>query len=76
MKNTALSIAAASVALLAFTSVCIGADPNDILNKQVLDVLAECKKIKLGIIRADLLKIFTTEGVFPAFSSSFASLHC
>ncbi len=62
MKNLALSIAVASVALLPFTSVCIGAEANDALTKQVQDVLAECDKIKLGMTRADLLKIFATEG--------------
>ena len=62
MKNLALSIAAASVVFLPFTIVCAGADTNDAFTKQVLDVLAECKKIKLGMTRAELLKVFTTEG--------------
>jgi len=32
------------------------------LTKQVSNVLIECQKIKPGMTRAELLKVFTTEG--------------
>ena len=32
------------------------------LTKQISDVLTECKKITAGTTRAELLKVFTTEG--------------
>ena len=32
------------------------------LTKQISNILAECQKIKPGIARAELLKVFTTEG--------------
>ena len=35
---------------------------NEILAKQMFDILKECESIKPGMTRADLLKIFTTEG--------------
>ena len=38
------------------------ADTN--LTKQISDVLIECQKIKPGMTRAELLKVFTTEGGF------------
>jgi len=37
-----------------------GTDKN--LTKQISDVLTECKKITAGTTRAELLKVFTTEG--------------
>lgn len=36
------------------------ADAN--LTKQISDILAECQKIKPGMTRAEILKVFTTEG--------------
>jgi hypothetical protein len=36
------------------------ADTN--LTKQISDILAECQKIKSGMTRAELLRVFTTEG--------------
>lgn len=38
------------------------ADTN--LTKQISDILIECQKIKPGMTRAELLKVFTTEGGF------------
>jgi len=35
------------------------------LTKKLSNILAECQKIKPGMTRADLLKIFTTEGGWP-----------
>ena len=32
------------------------------LTKRISDILMECQKIKPGMMRADLLKLFTTEG--------------
>ena len=32
------------------------------LTKQISDILSECKKITAGTTRAELLKVFTTEG--------------
>lgn len=34
------------------------------LTKQISDILTECKKITAGTTRAELLKVFTTEGGF------------
>ena len=35
---------------------------DDNLTKQISGILTECQKIKPGMTRADLLKVFTTEG--------------
>ena len=47
-------------------AVIIGVAPqpatNKDLTKQIPDILSECQKIKPGMTRADLLKVFTTEG--------------
>jgi hypothetical protein len=40
-------------------------DGNDVdkdLTKQISNILSECQKIKPGMTRSDLLKVFTTEG--------------
>src|SRR5882762_3835773 len=39
-----------------------GGETDKNLTKQISDVLTECKKITAGTTRAELLKVFTTEG--------------
>jgi hypothetical protein len=39
-----------------------GSDVDKDLTKQISEILTECKKIKAGTTRAELLKVFTTEG--------------
>jgi hypothetical protein len=39
-----------------------GTDVDEDLTKQIAAILAECQKIKPGMTRAELLKVFTTEG--------------
>jgi hypothetical protein len=39
-----------------------GNDVDKDLTKQISDILTECQKIKPGMTRSDLLKVFTTEG--------------
>jgi len=47
------------------------------LTKQISDILTECKKITPGMTRADLLKVFTTEGgIFTATHRTFVHRHC
>jgi hypothetical protein len=47
-----------------FACSSISAQPtsNNDLTKQISDILTECQKIKPGMTRAELLKIFITEG--------------
>jgi hypothetical protein len=56
------------IAVAIFSGIVVTALPHnssdDKLTKQVADVIAECQKIKPGMTRADLLKLFTTEGGF------------
>ena len=49
-------------AVFAFAPICRSAEPNEALTKQILQVLAECEKIKPGMSRADLLKVFEGAG--------------
>jgi hypothetical protein len=45
--------------------------------KQVSDILTECKKITVGTTRAELLKVFTTEGgIFTARHRAFVHRRC
>lgn len=47
------------------------------LTKQISDILAECKKVAPGATRAELLKIFTTEGgIFTAKHRTFVHRRC
>jgi len=62
VKNLALLFFVVLVVYPPAGSVCVGAEPDAAFTKQVADVLAECKKISPGMTRADLLKVFTTEG--------------
>jgi len=39
-----------------------GNDVDKDLTKQISNILSECQKIKPGMTRSDLLKVFTTEG--------------
>ena len=42
-----------------------GADIDKDLTKKLADILTECQKIKPGMTRAELYKVFTAEGGFP-----------
>jgi len=54
-----------------------GSTPDKDLTKQISDILTECKKIALGATRAELLKVFTTEGgIFTATHRTFAHRRC
>jgi hypothetical protein len=47
------------------------------LTKQLADVLTECKKIKPGATRTELLTVFTTEGgLFTAMHRTFVHRRC
>ena len=39
-----------------------GSDVDEDLTKQISEILTECKKVKHGATRAELLKVFTTQG--------------
>lgn len=54
-----------------------GEETDKNLTKQISDVLAECKKIVPGATRAELLKIFTTEGgISTAKHRTFVHRRC
>ncbi len=54
-----------------------GSTPDKDLTKQISDILTECKKIAPGATRAELLKVFTTEGgIFTATRRTFAHRRC
>ena len=47
------------------------------LTKEISDILTECKKIVPGTTRAELLKVFTTEGgLFTAKQRTFVHRRC
>jgi hypothetical protein len=48
--------------LFACSSVSAQSTTNNDLTKQISAILIECQKIKPGMTRAELLKVFTTEG--------------
>ena len=54
---------AATLIMCSFTTPSFADRAADnILTEQIIDILKECESIKPGMTRADLLKIFTTEG--------------
>jgi hypothetical protein len=54
-----------------------GSTPDKDLTKQISDILTECKKITPGATRAELLKVFTTEGgISTATRRTFAHRRC
>ena len=54
-----------------------GEETDKNLTKQISDLLAECKKIVPGTTRAELLKIFTTEGgISTAKHRTFVHRRC
>jgi len=69
----------ASFLLLAVMTACSQADtPADAkLTSQVSDILKEWSALKPGTTRAELLKVFTTEGgLFDAAGRRFVSRRC
>ena len=48
--------------LFACSSVSAQSATNNVLTKQISAIITQCQKIKPGMTRAELLKIFTTEG--------------
>ena len=73
-------LASALVLLLAccLSTPCrAGSNPDKDLTKKVSDILTECKKIAPGTTRAELLKVFTTEGgISTATRRTFAHRLC
>ena len=62
MKNfTCVLLAVVALGLLVAPSRA-GDEVDKNLTKQISDILTECKKITVGTTRAELLKVFTTEG--------------
>jgi hypothetical protein len=54
-----------------------GEETDKNLTKQISDILSECKKIAPGATRAELLKVFTTEGgISTAKQRTFAHRRC
>ncbi|MGD1020776.1 MAG: hypothetical protein ABSA12_15795 [Verrucomicrobiia bacterium] len=61
--KTLVAIVVAALSLCPFaTPSFAGSDVDRNLTKQISDILTECQKITPGMTRADLLKVFTTEG--------------
>lgn len=62
MKNlTSLSLVILVLGFLV-TPLFAGNDVDQDLTKKISEVLTECKKVKPGMTRAQLLRIFTVEG--------------
>ena len=62
MKTLARIVLAAMALGLLVAPSRAGEEVDKNLTKQISDILMECKKIAPGTARAELLKIFTTEG--------------
>src|ERR1035438_7258829 len=63
--------------LFAFSSVSAQPLTNKYLTKQISAVITECQKIKPGMTRAELLKIFTTQGgIWSAMHRTFVYRGC
>src|SRR5512143_2007158 len=61
--KTVACILVAIFALGVLVAPCRAAETTDKkLTKQIAGILAECKRITAGTTRAELLKVFTTEG--------------
>jgi len=58
---TSLFLATLTLAFLGAPSRA-GDEPDKNLTKQISDILTECQKITPGTTRAELMKLFTTEG--------------
>ena len=62
MKNlTCVLLAVVALGFLVAPSRA-GGEVDKNLTKQISDIVSECKKITAGATRAELLKVFTTEG--------------
>jgi len=63
--------------LFAYSSVSAQPATNNDLTKQISAILTECQKIKPGMTRAELLKIFTTQGgIWSAMHRTFVYRGC
>ena len=63
--KTFITFLAATLIMCSFCAPSFAAGSvDDNLTKQISGILTECQKIKTGMTRADLLKVFTTEGGF------------
>ena len=62
MQNFARYTLMMMVAVFASAPICRSAEPNEAFTKQILQTLAECDKIKPGMSRDDLLKVFEGAG--------------
>jgi len=77
MKNlTCILLAVVALGFLVAPSRA-GDEVDKNLTKQISDILSECKKITAGTTRAELLKVFTTEGgLSTAIHRTFVHRHC
>jgi len=77
MKNlTCILLAVVALGFLVAPSPA-GDEVDKNLTKQISDILSECKKITAGTTRAELLKVFTTEGgLSTAIHRTFVHRHC
>ncbi len=58
-----VTLLAATLVMCSFSTLSLAGDSVDEnLTKQISETLRECQKIKPGMTRAELLKIFTVEG--------------
>jgi hypothetical protein len=83
MKKT---ITAAIIAAVTLIGIAVIAQPHawpysseidDKLTQQVSDILTECQKIKPGMTRADLMKVFRGEGgLYSARHEKFVVYRC
>jgi hypothetical protein len=63
IMKTFVTFLAATLIMCSFSTTSFAAGSiDDNLTKQISDILKECESVKPGMTRADLLKIFTTEG--------------
>ena len=79
MSKMATSIAASFFALLLSVSTLPAQTPQRPQEKTewIADTLKEIQKIKIGMTRADLLKVFTTEGGLSSpFSRTYVYREC
>ena len=77
MKALLVSLMGILVACCLTSPSWAGSTPDKDLTKRISDILTECKKIAPGATRADLLKVFTTEGgLSTATRRTFAHRHC
>lgn len=77
MKNLTGVLSAVVALGFLVTSSRAGDEVDKNLTKQISDILGECKKITAGTTRAQLLKVFTSEGgISTARHRTFVHRRC